>query len=511
MPTPARRRSEWAEWALVGFCVAAGAVYRFMPGSPMWLDEALSVNVSDGPFGAITTRLRHDGHPPLYYWLLHLWLELFGDSAAAARALSGVLGLVALALVWLVGRRYGGLPLARMSVALMAASPFAIRYASEARMYELVIVLVLAGWLLVDRALQAASVARLAPLPVVAGALLLTHYWSIFLIAVVGLGLVVHAWRAGAGPSRTTAIRLAVAVAVGGVFFVPWLSAFRYQSAHTGTPWAPASRPTRVVTDSIVDWTGGLFPEAGLLAYGLVALALLGVFGHRSGDQLVLGRPVRDWRVPVLVVLAGTVTLGSAVSLATHSAFAGRYASVYFPLFVVIAGLGLTVIGTGWFRATTLALLTALAFATATLNIVRYDRTQAGAVAAAINDEARAGDLVVVCPDQLGPALSRLVHVPGVRVVRYPDLGDPHFVDWVDYEERLDQVDPAQVASTVLAQAGAGTIWLEWSEGYRTVGEQCGELAALLIAARPGTRPVVTADGARYFEFSSLIPLHATR
>src|SRR5207244_2108098 len=116
-----------------------GGVFRFVPGSPMWLDEALTVNIAAGPLGDISSRLRHDGHPPLYYWLLHGWMEVFGDSAAAARALSGVLGLAGLVLIYLVARRYGTPPspgpvdsgaLARCALVVFAVSPFAVRYSS---------------------------------------------------------------------------------------------------------------------------------------------------------------------------------------------------------------------------------------------------------------------------------------------------------------------------------------------------------------------------------------------
>lgn len=496
-----------AEWLVAAACVVVGAVLRFVPGSPLWLDEALSVDIAGGPLGDITNRLRHDGHPPLYYWLLHGWMSAFGDGAAAARAFSGVLGLVALVLVWLVARRLGGLRLAVAALALFALSPFAIRYSSEVRMYELVVVLVLAGWLLLGRALAAPTVTRLGALTLLTGALLLTHYWALFLVAAVGLGLAVSAWRAPPGGERRALVRVIVAVALGGLFFVPWLGVFSYQSAHTGTPWAPASRPTRVVTDSMVDWSGGLAPESGLLSYLFAALVLLALFARREGKHLVLGRPALDWRLRAFAVVAATVVIGSLAGLVGHSAFAGRYSSVFFPLVVVLCGAGVAVLPNASVRAGVLAVFAALAVAVCGLNIVRYDRTQAGAVADVIRAEARPGDVVVVCPDQLGPALSRLVDVPGVRLLRLPDLGDPHRVDWVDYEKQWDAVDPVVAAERVLAETGNGALWLDWNDGYRVSGSVCGEIAAQLIARRPGSRPVVEADSARYYEFSSLIRL----
>src|SRR5690606_28023570 len=107
--------------------------------TPLWLDEALSVNIASAPLAEIDDLLRHDGHPPLYYWLLHLWIDVFGDGDAAVRALSGVLGLAAIVLVYLVARRLAGPTLGVLAAVLLAVSPYGIRYSSEARMYELVV------------------------------------------------------------------------------------------------------------------------------------------------------------------------------------------------------------------------------------------------------------------------------------------------------------------------------------------------------------------------------------
>ncbi len=82
--------------------------------------------------------------------MLHGWMQVVGTTDVAVRALSGVLSLASLPLVWLIGRRIGGVPLAWIATGALAMSPFALRYATENRMYSLVGLLVLAGWLLVD-------------------------------------------------------------------------------------------------------------------------------------------------------------------------------------------------------------------------------------------------------------------------------------------------------------------------------------------------------------------------
>ena len=60
--TGRRRR---ASGAVLVFAV----VLRFWTPSPMWLDEALTVNISRAPLHMIPGLLRHDGAPPLYYVL----------------------------------------------------------------------------------------------------------------------------------------------------------------------------------------------------------------------------------------------------------------------------------------------------------------------------------------------------------------------------------------------------------------------------------------------------------
>ena len=69
-----------AAWGLVvvalGF-TTIGVGLRFVAPSPLWLDEALSVNIASLPVGEIPDALRQDGHPPAYYLILHHWMEVF--------------------------------------------------------------------------------------------------------------------------------------------------------------------------------------------------------------------------------------------------------------------------------------------------------------------------------------------------------------------------------------------------------------------------------------------------
>src|SRR5689334_14082942 len=123
----------------VSAVLAAGLVFFFWTRSDLWLDEALSVNIARLRLGHLHTALKHDGAPPLYYLLLHVWSakSAFGSGDLAVRSLSGVCMVGAGVALWFVGRRIAGAACGWIAVLLFAMSPYAIRYATETRMYAL--------------------------------------------------------------------------------------------------------------------------------------------------------------------------------------------------------------------------------------------------------------------------------------------------------------------------------------------------------------------------------------
>ena len=140
--------------AAVALVLVAAVVLRLWTRSDLWLDEALTVNIARLPLHEIPAFLRRDGAPPLYYVLLHFWISAFGTSDVAVRSLSALFGVITLPLIWLAGKRLGGRPLGWAALLLLATSPFAIRYDTETRMYSLVALLTVLGFLALDRSLR---------------------------------------------------------------------------------------------------------------------------------------------------------------------------------------------------------------------------------------------------------------------------------------------------------------------------------------------------------------------
>jgi mannosyltransferase len=456
--------------------VVVGTVLRFVSPEALWLDESQSVAIARSDWHGLYTGLRQDGAPPLYYVLLHAWIGVFGDSAVAVRALSGLFGVLALPLAWVLGRRLGGPRVAVALTLLLASSPFAIRYSSETRMYSLLVLLVLLGAAAVSWAAR-----RRGPLPVLAvglatAALLLTHYWSVYLLVAVGL-VTLAALRV----DRAAAVRVLAGLVLGGVLFLPWVPTLRFQLAHTGTPWAAVGGLGSIST-ALDAWRGGTAVLPQVLGLVLVVLAVLAVVTQpfAGGARLALSHSRGRW---VLVALSlGTLVVAGIASLLTSSAVSGRYTSVALPAFLALVAVGLTSLPSRRTGAVLLAVCVLVGLGLAGSS-ARHWRTQADQVADLLQ-AAAPGDTVVFCPDQLGPAVSRLAP-PGLDLVVYPDLRPADRVDWTDYSERNQSADPASVAVQVSTRAGNGAVWLVTSRGYRVPSDEaCGAMGSSLAQLR---------------------------
>ncbi len=472
----------------VAMVVMAGVVLRLYSASDLWLDEALTANIARLPIGDLQGALKIDGAPPLFYLLLHAWSAIVGTSDLAVRSLSGVIAVATLPLAWYAGRRVGGTVTAWVAVVVLASNPFAVRYATEVRMYGLEILLVFAGILAFRRGLEQPSAGRVTLFGALVALLVYTQYWAFYLVAVVSVFLAVVALR---GPHVIAARRLLVALALGGLAFAPWVPPFLYQSAHTGTPWGEAVLPGIPIGETFSDFAGSTEHEGWLLLLPMTVLMFLGVLGRATDGRHIEidlhSRPEVRWEALVGIV---TLLVGTTGSYVAGSAFQTRYSAIVFPFYVLVVARGLTCLADRRVLVGVGAVVVALGFVGGGRNLIE-NRTQAGAVAGVLRAEAAPGDVVVYCPDQLGPSVHRGAP-DGLDEVTYPFFGDPERIDWVDYEERLATVDPSDFAVRTLQRAGQHhAIWLVSGPGYRTHAGQCETLAAVLAESRTAINRVV--------------------
>ena len=496
--------------------VVAGVVLRFWAPSALWLDETISVNISRLPVTRIPGALSHDGAPPLYYLMLHYWMAVFGRGDFAVRALSGVISVGALPVFWIAGRRIGGRTVAWVTFFLALSSPFAISYATTARMYSLMILLSLLGYLALSAAWEDPTPRRCLALGAVTASLLYTHYWGVYLVIVAAGWLLWRIRRTGRGRPVLRAMVIGVAV------WLPWAPVFAYQTLHTGTPWTSSASPGDLLK-VFGDWSGG-GPWGGLLMYATFLLFVIGTFGRtavagalvtiedadgrtrqvRTGPAIVIELKPRPGMGPMVGIGVTTLIVAVVLGAVADAAFVARYTAVVLPLFLMVMSSGVAVLPGARFRSGCVALLVLAGLLTGQSENDQA-RTQAVQVAAVLNAQARPGDLVVFCPDQLGPAVDRLLHVQGLQEITFPRGTGPQRINWVDYRQVINGTNVSQFAQNALARSSGGqTVWLVWRDGYPALGGDCGYLKSWLDLLRQPGVPLVHANSSTYYEFENL-------
>jgi len=137
----------WVPLAIVA--LAAALRFFIIDRDALWLDEGYSWWDARQSFASLWSLVPLcDPHPPLYFALLHAWMALFGDGTIAMRALSALLGIATVAVVYLAGReldaargksgdRAGPFGIAAFAALLFALTPFQIYFSIEARPYAL--------------------------------------------------------------------------------------------------------------------------------------------------------------------------------------------------------------------------------------------------------------------------------------------------------------------------------------------------------------------------------------
>ncbi|MBI5965251.1 MAG: glycosyltransferase family 39 protein [Chloroflexi bacterium] len=112
---------------------------------PIWYDEAFSILLSEkGPSAILHGTLASDSdssaaeeHPPVYYFMLWGWMQVFGNSLIAARMLSIILSLGIILYTYLIAKHLFDPPTALAAAFVTAILPFQIHYGQEIRMYVL--------------------------------------------------------------------------------------------------------------------------------------------------------------------------------------------------------------------------------------------------------------------------------------------------------------------------------------------------------------------------------------
>ena len=232
----------------------------------VWFDESYGAYLTRFSFADIWNLTALDVHPPLYYFLLKIWSNIFGYTDFAMRFMSVFFGAIAIVFAWAWLKRKFGLKLATIASIFIVTSPMLIRYGQEMRMYTLAAAIVFAATF----TLQLAIDTNKRRFWVIYGGLLSlgmwTHYFTA-LIWIAQLAYLVYRYRKKIFQKN---IMLSYGLAV--VLFLPWIPFFLSQTSTVQRGFWVSTPNANTITSFFSDSL--FYAESDLVSGWLLMLAI---------------------------------------------------------------------------------------------------------------------------------------------------------------------------------------------------------------------------------------------
>lgn len=253
------RLSRRVRWGALAAILTSGVGLRLykLADRSLYGDELYSITRASLPLPELlTVPLSLDSHPPLYYALLHYWMEAFGSSAFAVRAMTVCLaGGTLLGLYWL-GTELFDDRVGLLAALLYAVSSFYIHFGRVARMYSLLTLLTVLSWYGFVR-LRDSWLSTNVFYIVASGLLLYTHVYALFVILAQNLYMTLSEARNGISLRRWVTLQ-----SVLGLLATPWLAALLIRAFNLDNKnselvnWIPKPDGLRSIIKSLSRFVG---------------------------------------------------------------------------------------------------------------------------------------------------------------------------------------------------------------------------------------------------------------
>lgn len=446
-PRTRRRVPDWA--VLTGLTV--GALLLRIPtiGRAYWVDEAISVGIASHPLRDLPPLLRLDGSPPLWYVILHFWMLAFGSTPVATHTLALLISLTITPLAYWAGRTLFTKTAGFAAAGLATANPFLGWYATENRMYTLLVAVALVAMTLTVKAVRDRNPKAAIGAVVAFTALNYTHNWALYLTFVTGVYILVRAILAR---DRRLALATVAAGAVVLALYAPWIPSLLRQAGYTAAPWAVPPGIGYLFADPSTAMAG----TAGALIVPMLVAAIIWTRREPS-------KGTKQTAVFLATITAFTTLLGWLVSFVEPS-WTVRYLAVTIPGWLLAISGMLAPSRRG--RQVLVVAAVALSAWLVVGNLLpnpnpAYAKDNGAAIAAAASSQLKRGDVVIVTQTEELPVMH--YYLPA-GLTYYNPMGkvtEPGVVNWTNIIPRLRRANACRTVLPAIARLPVGAHVLE--------------------------------------------------
>ncbi|GAX43738.1 hypothetical protein NIES4075_47530 [Tolypothrix sp. NIES-4075] len=161
-------------------------------------------------------------HPPLYYVMVRLWAQVFGDSPIGVRSLSALINLLIFpSIYWLCLELFESPTVGWVAMALIAVSPLQLFFAQEARQYSLWMVEILVSSAALLRSIRQENKENWAVYTLTLALGLYTHLFTVLVMIAHGIYVVIQQQFS----LTKTLLNYLVGTIAAFLMFLPWLIA----------------------------------------------------------------------------------------------------------------------------------------------------------------------------------------------------------------------------------------------------------------------------------------------
>jgi len=222
----------------------------------LWFDEAYSYKMSRlGLIGIVKAIVAEsENHPPVYYWILHLWTSILGYSEFSLRLLSALTGSLCIPLIYLIGKTMFNRTVGLLAALILATSSYQIYYSQEARSYIPMVFLALLSYYFFIRLMERCSFRGSLGYLLSGIILLYTHFYGVLIIVAQNayyLTRLVIGPRPSVPPLRKWIVMQLILV--GSV--LPQVYLLMGSSALTGDFWIPKPN-LNMIAGSLLEFSG---------------------------------------------------------------------------------------------------------------------------------------------------------------------------------------------------------------------------------------------------------------